>query len=89
MTIRRSPASLTSPYPFPRDSLVTIENALSPITSKFGQKPRTVPLARIHLLGPLSDSPKPYHPLLQAQQQPKKKNGVCYFSAGLYISRAC
>ncbi|GAA6046452.1 hypothetical protein JCM3770_004930 [Rhodotorula araucariae] len=70
MTLRRVPASLHSPLPFPRDSLITLEACFSPLTPllrKLGQKPRTVPLARMRLLGPISDSPKPYHPLIRSE----------------------
>ncbi|BGP39104.1 hypothetical protein JCM10450v2_003057 [Rhodotorula kratochvilovae] len=67
MTLRRVPASLHSPLPFPRDSLVTLENPLTPLLRKLGQKPRTVPLARMRLLGPISDSPKSYHPLIHSE----------------------
>ncbi|GAA6031061.1 hypothetical protein JCM8097_003985 [Rhodosporidiobolus ruineniae] len=68
MTLRRSPASASSPYPFPRDSLVTLYNPLSNVLGKLKVKPRSVPLSRIHLLGPLTDS-KPYHPLILNEAQ--------------------
>ncbi|GAA5923570.1 hypothetical protein JCM3775_000432 [Rhodotorula graminis] len=70
MTLHRTASSLHSPLPFPRDSLIVLENPLSPLLRKLGQKPRAVPLSRIRLLGPISASAKPYHPLMQA---PKSK----------------
>lgn len=50
------------------------QNPLTPLLRKIGQKPRAVPLARIRLLGPISASAKPYHPLTQAE--PSKPPGV-------------
>ncbi|GAA5916793.1 hypothetical protein JCM5296_007392 [Sporobolomyces johnsonii] len=69
MTLRRTPASATSPFPFPRDSLVTLHN---PLTKIPGVKPRTVPLSKIRLLGPLSDSPKSYHPASMTVQSKER-----------------
>ncbi|GAA5851857.1 hypothetical protein JCM9279_001911 [Rhodotorula babjevae] len=68
MTLHRTASSLHSPLPFPRDSLIVLENPLSPLLRKLGQKPRAVPLSRIRLLGPISASAKPYHPLMQVQK---------------------
>ncbi|GAA5869832.1 hypothetical protein JCM3774_000508 [Rhodotorula dairenensis] len=63
ITLRRTADSVHSPVPFPQDSIATLYNPLSPIAQKFlRQKPRSVPLSKIHLLGQLSDSPKSYHP---------------------------
>ena len=56
LTIRRPLASTAL---FPRDALVTIH---SPITKLPGLSPRTVPLGKINLLGPISDRPQSYHP---------------------------
>ncbi|TNY22096.1 hypothetical protein DMC30DRAFT_415435 [Rhodotorula diobovata] len=69
MTLHRTAGSMHSPLPFPRDST----NPLTPLLRKIGQKPRAVPLARIRLLGPISASAKPYHPLTQAE--PSKPPG--------------
>ncbi|GAA5855689.1 hypothetical protein JCM8547_001645 [Rhodosporidiobolus lusitaniae] len=68
MTLRR-PLTSTSPYPFPPDALVSLYNPLTPLMSKIARvKPRTVPLSKMRLLGPLSD-PKPYHPRFQEEAQ--------------------
>ncbi|GAA5975233.1 hypothetical protein JCM11641_004404 [Rhodosporidiobolus odoratus] len=64
LTLRRSPTSLSYPYPFPRDSLVTLHHPLSPVLTKLGIKPQTVPFQHLNLLGALTDS-KPYHPRIQ------------------------
>ncbi|KAL8278506.1 hypothetical protein RQP46_009196 [Phenoliferia psychrophenolica] len=58
MTIRR-PLSTPSPSRFPPTALVTLHTPVS----KLPLYPRrTVPLSSINLLGPLSTSPKPWHP---------------------------
>ncbi|BGP15237.1 hypothetical protein JCM10213_000810 [Rhodosporidiobolus nylandii] len=67
MTLRRSPASLSSPYPFPRDSLVTLHHPLSHVLQKVGVKPTSTTLSKIHLLGALTDN-KPYHPLIKPEK---------------------
>ncbi|GAA5924383.1 hypothetical protein JCM1841_001684 [Sporobolomyces salmonicolor] len=80
MTLRRTPASANSPFPFPRDSVVTIYHPLS----KFpGVKARTVPLSKIRLLGPLSDSPKPYHPVSMTGQSKKQGGAISSILASL------
>ncbi|GAA5858687.1 hypothetical protein JCM5353_004929 [Sporobolomyces roseus] len=71
MVLHRSSTSLHSSLPFPPDSTISIYSPLTRISSKLGQKPRQVPLSKIRLLGPLSDSPKPYHPLIREQGQKK------------------
>lgn len=74
MTLHRTgPASLTSPLPFPPDSFVSIHSPLTRLSSKWGQRPRRVALSQIRLLGPLSESPKPYHPLIRPDQGSKKQ----------------
>ncbi|GAA6061394.1 hypothetical protein JCM10212_000654 [Sporobolomyces blumeae] len=71
MTIRRN-GPVNPSHLFPRDSVVSIYSPLTRLSGKLGQKPRQVPLSRIQLLGPLSNSPKPYHPLLGSAQKTKQ-----------------
>ncbi|GAA5927852.1 uncharacterized protein JCM15063_006014 [Sporobolomyces koalae] len=85
MTLHRTPASLNSPLMFPPDSLISIHSPLTKLFKKLGQKPRQVPLSKIRLLGPLSNSPKPYHPLLR-QQDPKKEGRVSAFISQYFPS---
>lgn len=84
MVLHRSSASLHSSLPFPPDSTISIYSPLTRLSSKLGQKPRQVPLSKIRLLGPLSDSPKPYHPLIR--EQSGKKPGVSRYSSSASIS---
>ncbi|GAA5974630.1 hypothetical protein JCM5350_001226 [Sporobolomyces pararoseus] len=86
MTLHRSPASLNSPFPFPLDSTVSVHSPLTRLAAKLGQKPREVPLSRIRLLGPLSDSPKPYHPLFRDQGKQKKEGRISSFVSQYFPS---
>ena len=58
LTLRR-PLSPTTRAHFHSESIVGIH---TPITSLPFLSPRAVPLSKIHLLGPLSNHPQPYHP---------------------------
>lgn len=58
LTLRR-PLTPTIRAQFPSESIVAIH---TPITSLPFLSPRAVPLSTIHLLGPLSTHPQPYHP---------------------------
>lgn len=86
MTLHRTPASLNSPFPFPRDSIVSIHSPLTRLSTKLGQKPREVPLSKIQLLGPLSDSPKPYHPLFRDSSNKKKEGRFSSFLSQYFPS---
>ncbi|GAA5832177.1 hypothetical protein JCM3766R1_003752 [Sporobolomyces carnicolor] len=87
MTLHRTgPASLTSPLPFPPDSFVSIHSPLTRLSSKWGQRPRRVALSQIRLLGPLSESPKPYHPLIRPDQGSKKQGKVSTFLGQFFPS---
>ncbi|GAA5893218.1 uncharacterized protein JCM6883_007601 [Sporobolomyces salmoneus] len=79
MTLHRTPASRNSSLPFPPDSIVSIHSPLTRLASKFGQKPRQVELRKIQLLGPLSEGPKPYHPLIRPQNNNKKEGKISSF----------
>lgn len=81
ITLRRTANSAGSPVLFPQDSLATLYNPLSPISQKLlRQRPRSVPLSKIHLLGQLSDSPKSYHPRSPRPVAAETKTGVRFFS---------
>ncbi|GAA5955549.1 hypothetical protein JCM8115_006786 [Rhodotorula mucilaginosa] len=77
ITLRRTANSAGSPVLFPQDSLATLYNPLSPISQKLlRQRPRSVPLSKIHLLGQLSDSPKSYHPRSPRPVAAETKTGI-------------
>ena len=77
ITLRRTADSAGSPVLFPQDSLATLYNPLSPISQKLlRQRPRSIPLSKIHLLGQLSDSPKSYHPRSPRPVTAETKTGV-------------
>ncbi|BGP07123.1 hypothetical protein JCM10049v2_002953 [Rhodotorula toruloides] len=66
ITLRRPPAASKSALAFPPNSHLCIYHIYSPITQQwFRRAPRTVPIAKCHLLGAISASPKPYHPKMK------------------------
>ncbi|BGO98503.1 hypothetical protein NBRC10513v2_002898 [Rhodotorula toruloides] len=66
ITLRRPPAAAKSGLAFPPNSHLCIYHIYSPITQQwFRRAPRTVPIAKCHLLGAISASPKPYHPKIK------------------------
>ncbi|BGP31157.1 hypothetical protein JCM10296v2_002921 [Rhodotorula toruloides] len=66
ITLRRPPAAAKSTLAFPPNSRLCIYHIYSPIAQQwFRRAPRTVPIAKCHLLGAISASPKPYHPKIK------------------------